>query len=142
MALLLRWKVLLFIFFIQNGVYAQNQFTGNSLAPDPLEELIASIYGEDWLVKNQEASDALIKCVNERISYVQVPLEGEDKMPLLSSFPLMNKYNSTIVEIDYSLFNPESFVPLTYSLPFFSDMTQAIRVDGTDYVIVIQPLTR
>jgi hypothetical protein len=72
--------------------------------------------------------------------YLTEPLTVNDKYPLLSSFPLMNRYNSSIVAIDYSQFNPATFVPITYNLPFFSDQTQVIRVDGTDYIIVIDPI--
>jgi len=139
MALLLRWKVVFFIFFIQYGVKAQEQFVNQALTPDNTEQFMELVYGLDWMVKNPDAVAALKKCMNERISYVQSPLTTNDKFPTLSSFPLMNKNNASIVAIDYLAFNPSTFIPLTYSLPFFSNKTEIIRVDGTEYLIVIEP---
>jgi hypothetical protein len=82
----------------------------------------------------------LENCFTNRMNYLIEPLTANDKYPLLSSFPLMNRNNSAIVEINYSQFSPETFIPITYNLPFFSDQKQVVRVDGTDYIIVIEPI--
>jgi hypothetical protein len=99
-----------------------------------------SVYGETWVADNPEAVSVLKACFLHRMRYVNEPLTAYDKYPLLSSFPLMNRHNPLIVEIDYSQFNPQTFTPIIYSLPFFSDQTQVIRVDGTDYIIIIEPV--
>jgi|GEM_PF-2222370 len=101
---------------------------------------ITAVYGDTWVSNNQEAVKALENCFSTRMKYLIEPLTTNDKYPLLSSFPLMNRYNPTIVAIDYSQFNPETFIPINYNLPFFSDQKQVIRVDGTDYIIVIDPI--
>ncbi len=101
---------------------------------------LVSVYGETWIADNPDAVTALEECFNKRISYLVEPLSVNDKYPLLSSFPLMNKVNPAITAINYSQFSPETFVPITYNLPFFSDLKQVIRVDGTDYIIVIEPI--
>jgi len=133
-----RLRILLFFLFVQSGLSAQEQHINLTLAHDPLEQFIVSVYGEEWVAHNQEAATYLVRCVNERVRYVQLPL-SEDKYPLLSSFPLMNKNNPEIVAIDYAAFDPNTFIPLTYNLPFFSNKTEMVRVDGTEYVIVIEP---
>jgi hypothetical protein len=101
---------------------------------------IRSVYGDAWVADNPEAVSVLKDCFLERMKYVNEPLTATDKYPLLSSFPLMNKNNPAIVEIDYSQFDPLTFTPIIYCLPFFSDQTQVIRVDGTDYIIIIEPV--
>jgi|SRR6218665_3538015 len=142
MTLLLRWKALLFVLLFQNVVQAQEESLNKTESLDPIGDFIESVYSADWVTKNPDAIIAIKKCIKERITYVQVPLTADDKLPLLSSYPLMNRYNSAIVAIDYSAFDPSTFIPLTYNLPLFSNMKQAIRVDGTDYVIVIEPQSK
>lgn len=118
------------------GILAPHQ-TANTR---PYLPAITSVYGDQWVSINQEVVDALENCFTNRMSYLIEPLTVNDKYPLLSSFPLMNRNNPTIVAINYSQFNPETFIPITYNLPFFSDQKQVIRVDGTDYIIVIDPI--
>lgn len=101
---------------------------------------IRSVYGDTWVADNPEAVLVLKDCFLERMKYVNAPLTATDKYPLLSSFPLMNKNNPAIAEINYSQFDPLTFTPIIYCLPFFSDQTQVIRVDGTDYIIIIEPV--
>jgi hypothetical protein len=101
---------------------------------------ITSVYGDVWVANNQDAVAALEDCFTNRMKYLIEPLTSDDKYPLLSSFPLMNRYNPTIVAIDYSQFDPATFKPVIYNLPFFSDRKQVIRVDGTNYIIVIDPI--
>jgi hypothetical protein len=127
--------------FAWNRAAAQDQPVAPQLA-NVLSYLpsITSVYGDVWVANNPEAVNALDNCFTNRMSYLIEPLTANDKYPLLSSFPLMNRYNITIVAINYSQFNPETFVPITYNLPFFSDQKQVIRVDGTDYIIVIDPI--
>jgi hypothetical protein len=106
----------------------------------PYLPAITSVYGDTWVSNNQEAVAALENCFSNRMHYLIEPLTGNDKYPLLSSYPLMNKYNPAIVAVDYTHFDPLTFSPITYCLPFFSDRTQVIRVDGTNYIIVIDPI--
>jgi len=124
-----------------NCASAQTQLLSSESAvlQNHLPELI-SVYGEAWVADNPDAVTALENCFNNRIHYQFELLTANDKYPLLSSFPLMNKVNPAITAINYSQFNPGTFIPITYNLPFFSDLKQVIRVDGTDYIIVIDPI--
>lgn len=101
---------------------------------------IKSVYGDAWVADNPEAVTVLQDCFLKRMKYTVEPLTTANKYPLLSSFPLMNKNNPLIAEINYSQFDPGTFTPIIYCLPFFSDQTQVIRVDGTDYIIIIEPV--
>jgi hypothetical protein len=128
-------------------LFFNNTFSQNQLAPVQVTEFqthrshIIAVYGDAWVSDNPDAVNALENCFVNRISYLTEPLAANGKYPLLSSFPLMNKNNPAIVAIDYSQFNPSTFIPIHYNLPFFSDLKQVIRVDGTDYIIVIEPIT-
>ncbi|WP_341905022.1 MULTISPECIES: hypothetical protein [Fluviicola] len=131
----------LFWAFAWTKASAQDQMVPPQLANVPSYlPAITSVYGDTWVANNSEAVIALENCFTNRMKYQIEPLTVNDKYPLLSSFPLMNRYNPTIVAINYSQFNPETFIPITYNLPFFSDQKQVIRVDGTDYIIVIDPI--
>ena len=104
------------------------------------ESQIRMVYGDEWMAINPAAVDFLENCLFSRITYKQEVLTPDDKYPLLSSFPLMNKNNPQVTAINYADFDPESFIPVTYNLPFYSTTTQVIRVDGTNYIIVIDPI--
>lgn len=140
MKLLLKHLVVLSIgVVLHNYAFSQSQFTGQATAETQEHQYIAAIYGEEWMNNNPEVVKELKVYILERVAYLQEPLTADDKYPLLSSFPLMNKNNPEIVAIDYAAFDPNTFNPLSYSLPFFSPLTNVIRVDNTDYIIVIQP---
>ncbi|WP_343636434.1 hypothetical protein [Fluviicola sp.] len=126
--------------------YSWSAFCQNESAPYQLTDVssylpeIKAVYGEVWVSENPDAVNVLEDCFINRMRYLIEPLTENDKYPLLSSFPVMNKFNPAISAIDYSQFNPSTFVPITYNLPFFSDQTQVVRVDGTNYIIVIDPV--
>lgn len=101
---------------------------------------IHEVYPVEWCVNNSEAVALLKECLESRIEIQEVELTSLDKFPLLSSYPLMNKYNSSIVGVDFGSFQPSTFKPLRYNLPFFTDRIIAIRIDGTNYVLVINPV--
>lgn len=126
--------------FVTNYVVGQDQAISHLPKFHQYLPAIKSVYGDTWVANNQDAVTALEDCFTNRMKYLVEPLTANDKYPLLSSFPLMNRYNPTIVAINYSQFDPASFIPITYNLPFFSDLKQVIRVDGTNYIIVIDPI--
>jgi hypothetical protein len=130
----------LFCVFICGSVAGQNESVPHQLANTEYLTAISSVYGNEWVSNNPDGVAALDNCFTKRMRYQIEPLTEYDKYPLLSSFPLMNRYNPAIVAINYSEFNPGTFIPITYNLPFFSDLMQIIRVDGTDYIIVIEPI--
>ncbi len=130
------------LFFFHNNASCQDQAAPHGIAGVESHRFqITTVYGEAWVSDNPDAVNALEDCFVNRISYLTEPLAANGKYPLLSSFPLMNKNNPAIVAINYSQFNPSTFIPIHYNLPFFSNLKQVIRVDGTDYIIVIEPIT-
>lgn len=59
-----------------------------------------------------------------------------EKAAFISSQPLFKKYNQNIQ--NYTVFNPSSFNPLRYNLPFWSVSATMYRLDGTDYYLIIE----
>lgn len=134
------WAIFL---FFGNCVFSQGSHGVSGLSKmTDYESQIRMVYGDDWMALNADAVTALEECFSNRVTYMQEELTANDKYPLLSSFPIMNRNNPSVTAIDYANFNPENFMPVTYNLPFFSDMKQVIRVDGTNYIIVIEPIKR
>lgn len=116
-------------------------FVSIKLNAQEIDSRIVEVYGDKTteLVTNDNAR---LKDLNDilfnRCKVVEMPVVGVDKYPRLSAIPLLNKYNSNLSRD--KVFNPENFNPLKYQLNFFPKSSAAIyRIDGTDYVIVIEP---
>lgn len=66
-----------------------------------------------------------------------IEINNESNLPLASSFDVMSKClsNPNVLEN----FNPENFNFFLLGINFWSAELQKIRIDNTDYVLVIQP---
>jgi hypothetical protein len=64
------------------------------------------------------------------------PLSKDEKYPLLSSVPLVNKYNPQIMKDDFS--KPLQINPIKYQINFMETKDQAFRIDGTDYILFVK----
>lgn len=73
-----------------------------------------------------------------RIEYVKGSKYIQKDIPLLSSIKLIDKYNSNLMRD--GVFNPETFNPLKYNFTMGSKSKILVRVDASEYVIVIQPV--
>jgi len=113
---------------------------GNQLAT--AESEILNVFGRDWVSSNPSMVESLIDCRRSRITLVEQEQAENEKFPLLSSYPIMNKFNPEVHSVDPLAFNVNTFNPFTYQLDFLSDRTQVIRIDGTDYIMIINPIKR
>ncbi len=100
---------------------------------------IEEIYTAAYLENVPELRAALTNLLKNRVSYVIEPASVNNKYPLISSLPLMNKMNPAVVSHDPAGFDPTTFNPLTYRWNFFSDKLLVYRIDGTDYLLIVQP---
>jgi hypothetical protein len=130
----------LFLLF-SSSLFSQTQSAGNVPLKKPHNDLI-SVYGQAWVANNPEVVALLEDCKQNRISFREEPLMTGDKYPLLSSFPLMTKNNPNVAGANFSNFTPDSFNPFTYQIEFLSSQTQVIRIDGTNFIMVIAPVAR
>lgn len=103
------------------------------------EDEIMTVYGREWVTGNRPMVDALIACRRTRISFTEQAPSDNEKYPKLSAYPVMNKFNSDVQPINPASFSLNTFNPFTYRLDFLSDKTQVIRIDGTNYIMIIQP---
>jgi len=140
MKLLLK-KVALFT-FLSFSVQGYSQSNFQHLSDAEIANRIAYVRGNDFVLNNPTLVTAFGQVMTERVEY-QVSNQGQyEKYPLLSTFPLMNKVNAAVQGADFSNFNLNAFNPLAYNLDFFSDKTQVIRIDNTNYIMVIHPIKR
>lgn len=118
--------------FAGSNVNAQNKST---------TERIQEIFPSDQFDSKIEHLAFFERLLNERIVIEYVPSDDAEKFPLLSTVPLNNKYNSTLKSISEEDFNPTTFNPLAYQLPFYGSGTyvHVFRIDRTDYLLKILP---
>lgn len=74
-----------------------------------------------------------------KVEIISLSEKGESNFSsnLLSSVPLRNKCNHSLVHDSDKNFNAESFNPLKYMFNYHSSKDQYFRVDNTNYVIKI-----
>lgn len=100
-----------------------------------VEDKIAEVYA--GYVNNLNADQLswikkeLLRSEIKKESYVK-----DEKYPLLSSVPLLNKYNPQIAKDDFS--KPLEINPIKYQISFMESSDQVFRIDGTDYVLVVK----
>lgn len=139
MKLLTRYCCAVLVLLLHGYSYSQ-QMASPDLSLKTTESEIIEVFGEEWANANSSMVNYLVDCKRERISFLESTLTTDDKYPLLSTYPLMTKNNPGIEGANFEVFNPDDFNVFAYSLDFFSDKVQAIRVDGTNYVMIIQPV--
>lgn len=87
------------------------------------------------------AGPAYMGDIREMLSRVEIRTEAvqpQENYDVLSNLILKNKCNPSLSS-DVNNFNPDNFNPLKYFFNFYPKETVKYRVDGTQYVIVIQP---
>jgi len=105
-----------------------------------VEHFIREVYANqaDALVfKSPSDRMTILTNLLERLEVVSKPEFKGKKFRLLSELSLVNKYN-TNVKRDLS-FETSTFNPLKYQFPIHSKSLEIFRIDGTDFLIVIQP---
>lgn len=140
MKLLLRGSLTLILLQLFSFSYGQTET--QQLTVEQVTNRLDNVYGSDFLLQNPELPAVYAKIINERIDYIVTEVTTDEKYPLLSSVPLMTKLNPEIQGANFSNFNLSEFNPLAYYIDYFSDRTQVYRIDNTDYIMVIKPVTR
>lgn len=121
-----RWLLLIFCL---SASLAQAQLSHDQ----KLEE----VYGLHFFDNKPELKTRFYQLLDQRIHYVQEPMTVSEKYPKVSQMGTLSKNNAAITTD--AGFDPNTFNPLKYNLAFFSNTTQAYRIDGTDYILVIDP---
>jgi hypothetical protein len=98
---------------------------------------ILDVYGQQFMDNNPELIPIFRKFLLERIEYKTEAQSPDEKYPKLSSFGLRNKNNPSLVFDTY--FDVNSLNLLKYNISVFDPLTQIIRFDNSDIVIIVKP---
>jgi hypothetical protein len=98
---------------------------------------ILDVYGQQFMDNNPELTPIFRKFLLERIEYKTEAQSPDEKYPKLSSFGLRNKNNPALSR-DLS-FDNHTFNPLKYNISVFEPLTQIIRFDNSDIIIIVKP---
>ena len=131
---------LVFVLFVSFCSF-QNTNTQTAYTREQITTFIREVFVDqaDVLVLNSTSGRfELIEKFLYRFKMVNQPQYAEKKYPLLSSLPLLNKYNPNLSRD--RIVNPNTFNPLKYHFPMVSKKKEIYRVDNTDYVIIIEPI--
>ena len=131
---------LVFVLFVSFCSF-QNTNTQTAYTREQITTFIREVFVDqaDVLVLNSTSGRfELIENFLHRFIMINQPQYAEKKYPLLSSLPLLNKYNPNLSRD--GIVNPNTFNPLKYHFPMVSMKKEIYRVDNTDYVIIIEPI--
>lgn len=98
---------------------------------------IIEVYGQQFMDNNPELFPIFRNFIHERIEYKTEAQSPDEKYPKLSSFGLRNKNNPSLSR-DIS-FDSNTFNPLKYNISVFDPLTQLIRFDNSDIIIIVKP---
>ena len=98
---------------------------------------IIEVYGHQFMDNNPELFPIFRNFILERIEFKTEAQSPDEKYPKLSSFGLRNKNNPSLSR-DLS-FDNNTFNPLKYNISAFEPLTQIIRFDNSDILIIVKP---
>ena len=98
---------------------------------------IIEVYGLQFMDNNPELFPIFRNFIHERVEYKKEAQSPGEKYPKLSSFGLRNKNNPSLSR-DLS-FDNHTFNPLKYNISAFEPLTQIIRFDNSDILIIVKP---
>lgn len=130
--------MLIFICFNQTKAQAQIDQDIANLSYSFNEDLLISAYGETFFQNKESLKAAFLELINHRMTIKKVSYSVDEKYPLLGDQLLNNRYNS------YSIAENEVIQPTTnpffFHLDFFPKSIRVYRFNGTDFVLIIQPI--
>ncbi len=122
-------------------LFSSSIFAQESRPPkEKYQQYMTEVFGAEnvsEILGNARLADMYIDFFENRITYIkQTQIADVSKGYMkLSEIEIENTFNSNI-QRDRQ-FNPVTFNPFKYKLSFFPKSTQYIRVDNTDYMIVV-----
>lgn len=107
---------------------------------DPRIQEVYGLKAQEFAGQNPDWLKSMTDFIQNRVKILQIAADPvNDKYPKLSGLKLINKYNPDLQRD--AVFDPASFNALKYDFVFSAKTKQVYRVDGTDYVIVVEPQT-
>jgi hypothetical protein len=100
---------------------------------DKIEEVYGPINGE-FFRNNPDLIPFFTYLLENRVQYLNSPLESNEKYEKLANIPLNNKYNTNLKRD--IVFDAVHFNPLKYQLNFYSRFTQIYRIDNQTLIVI------
>lgn len=132
-------KGALSLLLLQPFSWSYGQTITQQLTNQEISNRVAYVFGADFVLNYPTLVAVYGKLMTDRIEYQTLVQNQDEKYPLLSSFSLITKNNPGITPVNPATFSLESFNPLTYDFGFFRNTTLVIRIDGTDYLMIVKP---
>lgn len=132
-------KGALTLILAQVSSFSQGQTVTQQLTAEEISNRVAYVYGNDFVLNYPALVTVYGKLMTDRIEYQTAVQDDNEKFPLLSSFSLITKNNPGITPVNPATFSLETFNPLTYDFGFFRDKTLVVRIDGTNYLMIVNP---
>jgi hypothetical protein len=121
----------------KNAPIAHNVNAASNDNEVSVDAKIIEVYGQQFMDNNPELFPIFRNFIHERIEYKTEAQSPDEKYPKLSSFGLRNKNNPSLSR-DLS-FDNHTFNPLKYNISAFEPLTQIIRFDNSDILIIVKP---
>jgi hypothetical protein len=132
-------KGALALILLQFSTFSYGQTTTQQLTSEQIASRVAYVYGNDFVLNYPALVTTYGKLMTDRIEYQFSVQDDTEKFPLLSSFSLITKNNPEVAPVNSETFSLETFNPLTYDFGFFRDKTLVVRIDGTNYLMIVKP---
>lgn len=132
-------KGALALILLQLWTFSYGQTLTQQLTPEQIASRVAYVYGNDFVLNYPALVTTYGKLMTDRIEYQFSVQDDTEKFPLLSSFSLITKNNPEVSAVNPATFSLETFNPLTYDFGFFRDKTLVVRIDGTNYLMIVKP---
>lgn len=117
--------------------FSMAQYQQLNLSEQQLQTYISEVFGESFVENQPDLVQLYSVLLNNRIQFKQEQQSSDEKYPLLSSFSLINKNNPAISPVNPATFSLENFNPLTYDFGFFLNRELIVRIDGTDFLMLV-----
>ena len=130
----------LFLCHSSFDTYAPSTLPTETYSKEQIVNFIREVYAdaaESLFFKPNSTRLKLTTDFLQRVYIVKDAKYKATKLPWLSSISLVNDYNPSLAR--EAVFDPKTFNPLKYDFDMFSKSRLIIKVDETDYAIIIEP---
>lgn len=132
------WTILVVLLFWVNSSFDTFKPSSQTYSKEQIENFIREVYAgfsDELFFKPNASRLKLTIDFLQRVHVVHNAQYRSTKLPLLSGISLVTDYNPNLKR--ETVFNPSTFNPLKYNFDMFSKSRTIVKVDQTDYAIII-----
>lgn len=137
------WSIFLGFLFLCHSSFdtlSSASLQTQTYSKEQIEQFIREVYAGEAESLFFKPNSHRLKLTTDFLQRVHLKKDAKyqtSKLPLLSSISLVNEYNSKLKR--EVVFDPACFNPLKYDFDMFCKSRKIVKVDHTDYVIIIEP---